>query len=80
MPACKRGGWSDYPPQNEPEVAAADARARTRATNPQVKADSAGPFRAILKGVLAIFLLGLAVGSCVAGFMIPIRGVQWLFG
>lgn len=67
-------------PRHEPEVEArlspgARARARIKHGN---RDDST--VRAVVKGIVAVFAVGLLLGSCVAGVMLPIRAVSWLFG
>lgn len=71
-------GGSDgggFPPRHEPEVIA-----RNHARADEVSKQADGWVLPIVRGIVAVFLLGLLLGSCVAGVMVPIRGVQWLFG
>lgn len=69
------GEWpkGDRFPKHEPEVEAA------RRSLDSGKAGD-GFAVVIVKGLLALFLVGLLLGSLVAGFLVPIWGVKWLFG
>jgi hypothetical protein len=57
-----------FEPQHEPEV-----QAKRR------KAKSIGIWQSLGIVLLVAFLCGILLGACVAGIMLPVKGVQWLF-
>lgn len=63
---------SDAFARHEPEVRKAKVRAGWKALK-----DALGP---VTLGILAALMLGLVLGSCVAGFMIPIKLVGYWLG